>query len=102
MMQQQARVACCVPFCRRTRKPDGYPEWICGKHWRMVRKRTRTRMKLMNRIVRREIRRNPLVSTYWKMKPGSRERISALRTFGLMVAVWQRCKREAIERAAGL
>lgn len=97
------RLRCCVPHCRRTRKAGGAgDEWICGVHWPMVSKRTKLFRRLHGRFVRREVRRNPKVLEYWKMKPGSPARIRAVRMWGLSRLLWQRCKREAIERAAGL
>jgi len=31
------RISCCVPFCRRTRKPvQVYEEWLCANHWRAL------------------------------------------------------------------
>jgi len=97
------RVTCLVPHCRRTRKHDSrYSEWICSVHWTMVSKRTKAKRVLHNRFVRREIRRRPMVREYWKMRPGSSERIRAVRMWWLSDQLWERCKREAIERAAGL
>lgn len=41
-MTAEPRINCCVPFCRRTsRNPDGWAEWICGKHWSTTSKRVR-------------------------------------------------------------
>lgn len=96
------RVACCVPYCRRTRKPSGFMEWICSKHWAGVSRRTKQRKKANSRFVRRELRRNPMAAEYWKLPPGSQARIKAVRMWGLADAIWNDCKREAIERAAGL
>lgn len=30
------RQPCCIPGCRRTFKPDGSRETICGVHWRLA------------------------------------------------------------------
>jgi len=95
-------VACCVPYCRRARKANGSAEWICSVHWPMVSKRTKRRRALQRRFTRREVRRNPMVREYWKMKAGSPERIRAVRMWQLADQLWDRCKREVIEAAAGL
>lgn len=95
------RLGCCVPFCRRSR-PGNEGEWICSVHWPMVSRRTKARRRLHHRFVRREIRRNPMVAEYWKMPAGSAERIKAVRMWGLSAVIWERCKREAIERAGGI
>lgn len=67
------RVCCSVPSCRRTRKPNGYAEWICGDHWRSVPK---------------EARRVYLTAKRAGAGDASRR--------------WERCKRMAIEAATGL
>lgn len=42
------RIPCCVPFCRRTRRPWNDPtsthRWVCGTHWRHVSKTKKRRM----------------------------------------------------------
>lgn len=91
------RLTCCVPFCRRTRKP-GPSEWICSVHWPMVSTTTRRRKAKVYRMYRREFGREP----YWTFPAGSRERIRAVRLDRLCGKIWDRCKREAIERAVGL
>ena len=74
------RIACCVPFCRRTTlNKHGWSEWICGDHWRLIPKPLRRVQGRINRRARR----------------------------GLAVAgergdrIWNRLKRAAIERALG-
>lgn len=82
MMQAPDRIVCCVPFCRRTTRNDkGYSEWICGKHWPLVPRHLKRRKRQAERIAKRG------------------DRPAAWRLAGL---IWQRCKREAIERAMGL
>lgn len=75
------RLTCEVPHCGRTRgqrkgeKPiEGWEEWICGDHWRLVPKKMR---RALSRA-RRE---------------GGRRRFYRL---------WYRCRREAIEVALGI
>ena len=69
------RISCLVPFCRRTTKRiAAWDEWICGNHWRAV----DPKLKAIKRAAKR-MRRSKLA--------------------GL---IWERCRRQAIERAAGL
>jgi hypothetical protein len=70
------RMLCLVPFCRRTRKDDGrFDEWICGKHWTLTPRSWRRGLFLFRRRgVHHE----------------------------LVARMWDRLKRVAIERAAGL
>jgi len=48
------RIPCIVPGCRRTAPDEGYPEFICRKHWRGVPLRLRKRYQKLCRIMRRE------------------------------------------------
>ncbi|PPE77121.1 hypothetical protein C3941_25360 [Kaistia algarum] len=76
------RVACLVPFCRRTRgdhkgeEPmQSGAEWICGEHWRAVPRRLKA------------IRRRA-----WRLgKDGA-----------ALARLWRACKRAAIEAAGGI
>lgn len=76
-----ARLACCVPFCRRTTGRTEFSEWLCGEHWRLVDKRKR---RIYGRYVRQWRRFGPITS----YKAADR--------------IWNHIKREAIERAAGI
>lgn len=96
------RVHCSVPFCKRTRRPNGSDEWVCGKHWALVPRQTRAAYNLAKRRSRRIIARKPLYREYWKLSPGSPARLSAVAMWRRVDSAWERCKREAIERAAGL
>lgn len=84
-MIQSDRVPCCVPFCRRTiardRLPSEHAEWICGRHWPAVPKHHKRRLRQIERIAKRTRR---------------------LSSIMLAQRIWERCKREAIERAMGL
>lgn len=92
-----ARVACCVPFCRRTRKPD-CSEWICGPHWLAVPAHIRRRkFKLFRRY------RHQFGDQFWgAFPPGSKKRLMAVKLDRLCLKAWDRCKSAAIERAAGI
>jgi hypothetical protein len=96
------RVSCVVIGCKCTTGKSTTSEWICQKHWATVPKGARRRLQRNKRWIRREIRRNQLVTEPWKLKPGSRARIKAIRMWALHETLWQRCKRAAIERAVGL
>lgn len=76
------RLPCIVPFCRRTAPAGIYSEIICAPHWRMVGHRT----KWLYAAVKRRLRRVPTDDA----RRRQRDR------------VWARCKREAIEAAAGI
>lgn len=93
------RLPCCVPFCRRTFKNDeGFVEMICGKHWRMASQVKRRRRTRLFRAYRKRFGDND----YWNYPAGSPQRIAAVRLHRLCQKAWQSCKRDAIERAAGI
>lgn len=99
------RTSCAVPGCRRTTKQDSneWPaEWVCGKHWPLVSRRLKKKYSTVRRIARKRIAKNPMISTYWKMKPGSPERIRAVRMYAALSKVWKLCKEDAIEKALGI
>lgn len=68
------RVACAVPGCGRSCKPERYSEFVCAKHWPATDRRWRL---LMFRARRRG-------------------------DHALRDKCWSKLKRQAIERAAGL
>jgi len=77
------RIACCVPFCKRTAARDGRPETteiICGRHWRKARA---SRRKAYLRLYRR-----------WKMGQATERDHKALDH------LWSVIKSEAIASAA--
>jgi len=77
------RVGCVVPYCRRTTvagRPDA--EWLCPKHWPTISKRRR---QVWGRLRKQWRRYGP-------------EKVSPARWF----RIWDRLKREAIERAGGI
>ena len=85
------RLACCVPFCRRTFKNDkaGTP-WregsrvICGKHWRMGSATTRRRQRRLRRLLKRGV-------------VGKTDKIE-----GMLNVLWERILKQATEAAAGI
>lgn len=85
------RLACCVPFCRRTFKNDkvGTP-WpkgsriLCGKHWRLGSATLRRRHSRLSRLQKRGIVR----------KEGQIE--------GMLYALGERILKQATEAAAGI
>jgi hypothetical protein len=92
------RVACCVPFCRRTFKAEGQTEVICGDHWRAIPIRYRRLKSLSGRRYR------ALCGDkgYWEFPPGSPQRMKGHRLARQCEFFWERCKREAINRAMGI
>lgn len=81
----RARIRCCVPFCRRTTKAGRFGEWICAKHWPLVPASLKRRRAELRRIARRTLDADRLA------------RISAADA-----RLWERCKRAAVEMAAGI
>lgn len=97
-----ARLPCCVPFCRRTIGAEkGNSEWICPKHWRQVPREARASYALARRRALRILARKPIYREYWNLLPGSPARLSAVAMWRRVDAAWDRCKRQAIERALG-
>jgi hypothetical protein len=99
--QNSRRISCVVPFCRRTADATKYSpdtEIICGKHWRMASATLRRRRGRLQRQYRRRFGDNP----FWKYPAGSPQRIDAVRLAQMIHDLWDRCRRQAIERAAGL
>lgn len=80
MSGTRGRIRCAVPFCRRTRGDrKGNPvtegmEWICGEHWVVTSRAWRWRLSLFRRRGRSD----------------------------LVERMWDRLKRQAIERAMGV
>lgn len=80
----KGRLRCAVPFCRRTAKPLS-SEWICWKHWSAVDRTLKRRLVRLRRLARRcrSDRQYQTVRNHFD-------------------SLWERCKRQAIERAAGI
>jgi hypothetical protein len=92
------RVACCVPFCRRTFKAEGITEVICGNHWRMI----PIRYRRPNSLARRRYRAICGDKAYWEFPAGSPQRMKGHRLARQEEFFWERCKRKAIETALGI
>lgn len=93
------RIPCVVPFCRRTARPEcADTEIICGKHWRLASSILRRRYGRLARAYRRRFGSNG----YWDYPPGSEQRIAAIKLGGMCNRLWDRIKRQAIERAGGI
>lgn len=74
------RLACCVPFCRRSTGRTEFTEWLCGEHWRLV---DPARRQVYDRYVRRWRRYGPLEPA--RMSAADR--------------IWRGIKSQAIHRA---
>lgn len=99
-MTAPGRLTCCVPFCRRS-TGKAYGEWICGDHWRLVAKRTKARHRQSQRILLRSRERfNAAYLAAGDHRLAQHGRVMAAQA--LSSALWERCKAEAIERAAGV
>jgi hypothetical protein len=80
------RTRCLVPFCRRTKPAadlaaKGHSEWICQHHWTLV----DPRLKRFKRRVERKLK---------VRKSNVME--------GIAYRTWEKLKKQAIERGAGL
>lgn len=91
VIEEERRICCIVPFCRRTRGDRKGSlltpgmEWICGEHWRLVPGALKARRAKLRRM---------------------RERTD---DFGRLVRIrkadmtaWEACKKKAVERAVGI
>jgi hypothetical protein len=99
------RLPCCVPYCRRTTAADRIApnnEWICQIHWRLVPATVKRRKRLADRIWDRAN------ATFLRLYEEQgccfheHQYRRALAARDVRSAAWQRCKRQAIERAAGI
>jgi hypothetical protein len=102
-----SRLRCEVPFCKRTRgrrkgdaaDPDpAHEQWICGDHWRRVSPHLRRRKARLERLYRRRFG----DASFWTFPGGSPKRIAAVKLDRLCRLAWERCRRQAIEHAAGI
>ena len=80
-MTTPGRLACVVPFCRRTTARADFDEWICGDHWRLIDK---VRRQVHGRHLRR-----------WRRYGAAAYGPAAAR-------IWRRMVEQAIQRAAGI
>jgi len=98
------RIRCVVPFCQRTiaaakLEPDN--EWLCQIHWRLVPATVKRRKRLADRIWNRA---NATFMRLYDEQGGFQEHQyrRALAALDVRRSAWERCKREAIEGAAGI
>lgn len=99
IVTEPGRIACVVPFCRRTRhNRDGVSEWICGDHWMAVSKTLRRRKARLSRAYTRRFG----DAHFSKYEAGSPQRIACVRLARLFDRAWNAAKRQAIERAGGI
>lgn len=90
------RVACCVPFCKRTGKDDGHvTEIICGPHWRPTDSRLRRSYKRLCKWLAPKLELDPSAfSEAEQRRIIARHRVAE--------AMWEKLKAEAIEAAMGI
>ncbi len=91
---QYPQTTCCITGCpaRSTRYPG---EWMCGKHYRMRGRVLGAELNAARLRWRRTLRRHPGGSEWWKMKPGSPERIECVEASHALDLAWARCKDKA-------
>jgi hypothetical protein len=80
-MTTPGRLACVVPFCRRTTARADFDEWICGDHWRLI-------DKVCRQVYGRHLRR-------WRRYGAAAYGPAATR-------IWRRMVAQAVERAMGI
>lgn len=91
MTSKSGRIACQVPFCRRTAPDRGQTEVICGRHWRTADKALTRRYKALYRwIERNKDNQAPEALPILRRRWYAAER------------AWKRIKQQAIERAMGI
>jgi hypothetical protein len=91
-----------VPFCRRTASREKFPncdEIICGKHWRNCAGGASWPAQHDRAPLPPPIRRPRLLGIPARPR---RSRIEGARLNRLLNDLWERCKKAAIEAAAGL
>jgi hypothetical protein len=108
------RLPCCVPFCRRTTRDDGrFSEWICGAHWRLVDKELRRLKSRAGAAIRKaeaEIESINREGYEFALAHDGGVAEEIIARLGAAMArrrrklrqawhLWERCKRQAIERA---
>ena len=81
-----ARLPCSVPFCRRTTATGRFAEWLCANHWPLVSPALKARKRKAARLLRQA-----------RLRGLEKPMIEAR-----AAQIWERCKAEAIERAAGI
>lgn len=91
------RIACEVPFCRRTAKDDGAEgqQIICGKHWRLA-------DRSLTRRYRKWQRRADDLMSLPPERYTAADQQKVVRVFNLVRKMWDRIRRQAIERAVGI
>lgn len=99
------RLACCVPFCRRTTRADRWPgslEWICAPHWRHVSRDKKVAQKALRKEhegIRSEIEAASSAGDGIGLDAAFARRGEA---FDRSDALWERCRAEAVEAGAGI
>ncbi len=96
-MTKPGRIACCVPYCRRTAKDDGVEgqEVICGKHWRSADRDLCRRYKKLCREL------GPLMDRPPEEYPEAK-RNEIIAKYHSANDMWQQIKKQAIEAAMGI
>lgn len=97
------RVACLVPFCRRTTARFRPPtEWLCQDHWKLVPMWLKSRRRKVRRLAKKVEDRFLAAYTAQGQTYTAGQHIQVCAAMDLAEKVWVRCKTVAIERAAGI
>lgn len=90
------RIACVVPFCRRTAKrQEGVAEVICAKHYRLADRELRSRYRKACKQI------EPLLETPFEHHAEAEAR-RLMEKFNRIEAMWTAIKRQSIEAAGGI
>jgi hypothetical protein len=98
------RQPCVIPGCRRTFKPEGHRETICRNHWLMV---PSSRRRVYSRVRKAWEHAASVYSGLAQVAGDHRAKFEAaeqefLRIDNRADRLWERIKRQIIERAVGI
>ena len=80
--------------------PTPLMEWICHRHWRLVSRRNKARLR--HAKLRRDLAMRSLEAFSDLSEASVTAGLRAVWGQRLYAEIWRRCKAEAIERAAGV
>lgn len=92
------RLSCCVPFCRRWRRSDRPGgDWICWDHWKRIPlKRRRAYFRAVAERAPEWLSERKPLPRWMRPRPA---RVHDRRSTQGLFRLWDRMKRDAIERA---
>lgn len=88
------RIVCCVPHCRRSTARFESGEIICEKHYRLVDRKLKKRRARVRARDKRNHQPGRIITALIKLR--------ILRAAQTDAMIWERMKKQAIERAMGI